>query len=401
MVERHLLTANFVDAATPPDHGEQWVSDTKLRGFGLRLWRCARGEGKAFAIRTIDKTGRSIRRTYDAEARNEYFLFGGPRPTLGAVVDRAREWAEDELCRAKGKPTLLEEEQALRKRIDKRLSKLTLDNLVQARFRGMEIRGLSEKYRLTIDKLYHQHVPANVRRTKISAIRPRVLNKIYRALREKPGVVRTLRAFLGQIINDMEFHSIPLSRAFYFARQFSAVSAPTSQHSFDGAAWVPEEVFDRIFVSLDHNREEWIQARFIRLLFEFNVPADRLMRAEWNHIAENYWYPWLENERKYWWRHARLIDDTITPLLKELRDRTRQEFSDSTFLFPSRLSSTGHIRTFETAWRRTASQCKVHETDFSSLVRFYQRHVVTPRRILAYRARHYGNFVQDLNAGAE
>ena len=109
MVERRLLTTSFVDAATPPENGERWISDTKLRGFGLRLWPSTHGEGKAFAIRTTDRKGRSIRMTYDAEARNEYFFGFDKKLSLGDVLDKAREWAKDELCRTKGRPTLQEE----------------------------------------------------------------------------------------------------------------------------------------------------------------------------------------------------------------------------------------------------------------------------------------------------
>src|SRR5580704_9760279 len=121
MVERRLLTATFVDSVTLPNRGERWIADTRLRGFGLRLWRSTGGEGKAFAIRAIDTKGRQIRRTYDGEARNEYFP-PHQRRTLGDALDSARDWAADELCRAKGRPTLREEEDDHRKRISKRLS---------------------------------------------------------------------------------------------------------------------------------------------------------------------------------------------------------------------------------------------------------------------------------------
>src|ERR1700678_936182 len=146
MVERRLLTTTFVDEAVPPDRGERWIADTKLSGFGLRLWRTTRGEGKAYAIRTVDHNGRNIRRTFNTEARTRYFSLYGERRTLGAVLESARKWAEDELCHAKGKPTLQNEEDDHWARFGKRLSKLTLDDLVQARFRGMKIRGLTEPY---------------------------------------------------------------------------------------------------------------------------------------------------------------------------------------------------------------------------------------------------------------
>jgi hypothetical protein len=79
MVERRLLTADFVNRATPPDLGERWIADTKLRGFGLRLWRTSSGEGKALAIRVVDTEGRSIRRTYvvKLETNTGHFTMAG------------------------------------------------------------------------------------------------------------------------------------------------------------------------------------------------------------------------------------------------------------------------------------------------------------------------------------
>lgn len=256
MVRRRLLTTDFVNSISPPAQGECWVADTKLRGFGLRLWKTTRGEGKAFAIRAIDSTGRQIRQTFDGKVRS-----------LGNIVDNAREWAIDELCRINGRPTLLEEEDEHRRRIDERISKLTLDDLVKAMLRGMEIRGLTEQYRDTLNKLYHKHLPLKIQQTKISKIRPRALAKIYRSLGETPGAAVKLRAFLGQIIKDVEFHSRPLLRAFYLARQLSGAQFHIPRRtfsSFEQSSRLPEELFDKLFESLDRNKSGWLQATWVQ-----------------------------------------------------------------------------------------------------------------------------------------
>ncbi len=388
MVQRRLLTTDFVKSISPPLQGERWIADTKLRGFGLRLWKTAGGEGKAFAIRAIDSTGRQIRRTWPLRLR---------RSTLGDVVDNAREWAIDELCRISGKPTLREEESEHRRRIDERISKLTLDDLVKARLRGMEIRGLTEQYRDTLDKLYHKHLPLKIRQTKISKIKPRALAKIYGSLGETPGAAVKLRAFLSQVIKDVEFHSRPLLRAFYLARQSSGTQFHIPRRtfsSFEQSSRLPEELFDKIFESLDRNKPSWLQARFIRLLFEFDVPADRLMKAKWEHFAERYWFLDLQSNREEWPPNAKLIDETIDTLLQDLRWRTEQDFPNSAFLFPSRLSSTGHIRSFQTTWVKAASECELECRNLKMLIRSYHWSVVFPRRRLAYHARNYGKLVQ-------
>ena len=254
MVERRFLTSDYINGATPPAHGERWIADTKLRGFGLRLWQTTRGEGKAYAIRVIDKQGRSIRRTYDSEARNAYWWPHRDRRSLGDVLEDARDWAADELCRAKGKPTLRQEEDNHRKRVSSRLSRLTLDDLVQARFRGMRVRGLTEQYIVTlIIKLYEQHIPSKLRQTKISKVKPHRLAIIFRLLKkQKPGSARTLRAFLGQIIKDVGLYSLPLYRAFYYDREFPA--PPRNAHSYRDERQFSKEVFAQIFDNLSRRR---------------------------------------------------------------------------------------------------------------------------------------------------
>jgi hypothetical protein len=397
MVERRLLTAAFVDSVTLPNRGERWIADTRLRGFGLRLWRSTGGEGKAFAIRAIDTKGRQIRRTYDGEARNEYWS-PHQRRTLGDALDSARDWAADELCRAMGRPTLREEEDNHRKRISKRLSKLTLDDLVQARFRGMRIRGLTEQYIVTLIAIYERHVPLKLRSTKISKVRPKALTKIFRSLSEKPGLARTLRSFLGQIIDDVGFHSRPLYRAFYFARE--ADPSLGLRHNYNTKRPVPKKLFDGIFESLNRVEKNWLQALFIRLLFEFDAPADRLMKAEWRHIANNRWYPWLRGERDYWWLHARPVNDTTEVVLRTLRNRSQREFGNSHFLFPSELSSIGHIRTFRGVWRLVASECEIDPSDLLPLIREYHW-PPTPLRRIVKDLRYYGKIVQDVAPSPE
>jgi hypothetical protein len=157
-------------------------------------------------------------------------------------------------------------------------------------------------------------------------------------LNEKPGSARTLRSFLGQVIKDAGFYCLPLQRAFYLDH---VPAIPRKPHPYDIKDQYSKEIFAKIFGLLERHETDWVQAHFIRLLFEFGVPADRLMKAEWRHIVDGRWYPWLQNERKYWRLHFRNVDNTISALLQKLRIRGKKEFGDSPFLFPSRLSSSG------------------------------------------------------------
>jgi hypothetical protein len=268
---------------------------------------------------------------------------------------------------------------------------------VQARFRGMKIRGLTEPYIDTLTTLYEQHVPNELRKTKVPKIKPAELATVYRSLQKKPGSARTLHAFLGQIIKDVRLHSSTLARAFYL--EGHAPLPARNDFRYYRSRQFPEKLFNDVFERLEGNQTSWVQASFIRLLFEFGAPADRLMKAEWDHIAEGRWYPWLKGERQFWWLHARIIDDITAKLLENLRIRGRQEFGDSVFLFPSRLSRTGHIRSFQNVWRPVAEECEVNSGDLTRLVRAYHGFEVSNR--VGAPTKHYGGIVQGVFRGSE
>ena len=45
-----------------PAHGERWIADTEVRGFGVRMWS-GNSKGKSYAIRVKDKNGKMVRET--------------------------------------------------------------------------------------------------------------------------------------------------------------------------------------------------------------------------------------------------------------------------------------------------------------------------------------------------
>src|ERR1041384_7478350 len=114
MVERKVLTAEFVNSTKPPASGERWIADVKLEGFGLRLWSTKSGGQKAFAIRTVGHNNKLIRKTFNETrtwATSLRFSYPHRRtPKYGDYIDDAREWARDEIDRQKGRATLQDEE---------------------------------------------------------------------------------------------------------------------------------------------------------------------------------------------------------------------------------------------------------------------------------------------------
>src|SRR5882757_10676330 len=99
MVERAELTAKLVFEIECPKAGERWIADTKVSGFGLRLWSTASGGRKAFAIRVSNLDSKKIRRTFDIDtaSRTKLDLAYSDRDDkfeLGEYLDEAREWAQ-------------------------------------------------------------------------------------------------------------------------------------------------------------------------------------------------------------------------------------------------------------------------------------------------------------------
>ncbi len=128
MVERRLLTQEYVDNIIPPSRGERWIADTSVRGFGLRLWRNGKTGGAAFAVRTTDANGKSFRRTFSPRANwNDSWLwdlqFSSNRPRfgkdmpLGIILEDARTWARRTIWEAKGRIQYEEPEISLEQEI--------------------------------------------------------------------------------------------------------------------------------------------------------------------------------------------------------------------------------------------------------------------------------------------
>ena len=67
MVQRAELSPELVFDLECPKMGELWIADTKVRGFGVRLWSTNSGGQKAFAVRTANLKGKIIRKTFDTE----------------------------------------------------------------------------------------------------------------------------------------------------------------------------------------------------------------------------------------------------------------------------------------------------------------------------------------------
>lgn len=358
MVERRILTPEFVDSATPPSNGERWVSDTKLRGFGLRLWATKSGGEKAFAIRVSDKDGRSVRRTFSLYYSSNYRIplsRGEYTYQLGDCIGDAREWARDEIDSMKGRLTIREEEEIRRKKAADRVKKIPLQRAAHSVIEGMRTNGLSEGYIDQVFKLFSNHIPAELQETSLSEVSPRAVADILVSSNISPGNTRVLRSFIGQIYERAgSFHG-PLHRfSRKMASEFWANWEDRYDTPFPELERLTETDYQRIFEKLDAENSKWQQALCIRLFFEFRAPLNRLMAAQWTQIRNGTWFPYRPDERVYWLADMVRIDGEAKTLLNRVLRLGQRDFGESRYWFPSRFGRKAeHIRTVDTIWRNT------------------------------------------------
>ena len=358
MVERRILTPDFVEAATPPSRGERWVSDTKLRGFGLRLWATKFGGQKAFAIRVSDRDGHSIRKTFsphNTAALRRSIWSGEFDYRLGEHLVDARVWARDEIDRLKGRPTVLEEDMLRRQVASARVKTLTLQTAAQSIITGMSSRGLSQAYIDRVDKLFALHIPTKLQETPLCEISPDVVANVLVDVAIPPGNIRILKSFVGQIYERAALFYGPLGRfPKEMSEDFWAKWEARYDVPFPELRHLTEADYQRVFERLEAETTMWQQALCIRLFFEFGAPLSQLMAAQWVQILKGTWFPYWPNQRVFWFESREPIDDQARSLLDCVSHYVRRDFDVSRYWFPSRFGRKAeHIRTVDTVWRYT------------------------------------------------
>jgi hypothetical protein len=158
MVRRAALSPKLVFNLECPKAGELWVADTTIRGFGVRLWSTASGGQKAFAIRTVTREGKLIRKTFDTYRawRTRYDFSYTDREDkfgLGEYLDDARNWARDEIDRVKGRLTGDEKTIIEHQSVGELVKSLPLGRAGEALLRGLRLTA-SQKYLDRLDKLF-------------------------------------------------------------------------------------------------------------------------------------------------------------------------------------------------------------------------------------------------------
>jgi hypothetical protein len=213
MRTKTLLTPDYVNAATPPENGERWISDSQVKGFGLRLWVSGNGGSKAFALRIRDVNGRIVRETFDQNDHSwdaELLGNGGlSKRSLGSSLDAARCWAQDRINVLKGG---LSRAQRRKRRYDKVASyigAMTFGEAEQRTLRRLERLGRKQNYIDQISFLLRK-VPVELRSSTLEKLDAKILAIAITQLH--PGQSRVLQSFVGQIYKRAARWHRPLNK---------------------------------------------------------------------------------------------------------------------------------------------------------------------------------------------
>ena len=372
MVERARLTKSIVDRAEPPIRGESWIADTQQRGFGLRLWRSPNGEaGKNYCVRVSDPRGKGVRRSLTYWEgyhlyRNQHiwdFDYRVP-PTVGDLIEIAREWARDAIDEIKERPTLRQQDAAQKAAGKQRAAALTLTNAVRAVISTLRQDGLSQAYCDQLDKLYSVNVPKNIGDKAACEV---ALDEVIEVLdATKPGNLRQLRPLLGRALDIPRRFGVRSAASSLRLRYIGRTVSNESDLPPQLKNW-SQDKFTSFVETFERYEEKWQQAFCLRFYLQFHAPLSQVMAARWDNLYESIYQPFLGADQpprkqlvwKYverWGRHE-ILRGSLLELLRTCRDRGESEVLGSSYWFPSRLGRTvGHIRSIDHVWRGALHQ---------------------------------------------
>lgn len=369
----NFLTKELVDSAVAPENGELWISDSEVRGLGLRIWSSNGRQGKAYCVRTKDARGRFIRRTLKWwELPRSYWRWvfydedDDRVPTLGDHVHHAREWARDEIDRLKGRPTLDQEERSQRARSAWQGRHITLARAAKAVLLNLQLGGRSLAYRDRLDKLFALYVPEPVKSKRLTRLTEEDLATVLRNPHLSYGNMRTLRPFLGKCVNITEQVKLRRHRSLWdFERNLEIEVTKIVNPMVD---WEVDSF--RNLISHLTTHAHWRQALCLALYFETREALESAMAAEWDQFKDVPYRSQLDAEegrfwRREWqlhgkggWRHQITVRaNRIFELVAHKRSTLAEA---SPYLFPSGYGRQfPHIRSVDHVWRDVIATCSV------------------------------------------
>jgi hypothetical protein len=377
MANKQRLTPELVDSLLPPEKGEVWISDTELKGFGLRLWAGKKGGNKAYAIRVRSKEGRIHREVFNPEWHrlSWYFPLDGNKKenvSLGRKLGGARHWAREKLAVVRGKATLAERRNLRYARAQIAVRRLTIQEMAERVLVALEKRGRKDAYVIALRKQFAT-LPASIRNSLLETIKSSDLAKAIANPPRTHGNIRLLQSFVGQIYTRACRWHYPLRElhekildGIYRLSQRRRVQYPKANRTL-------MKKIGKFLKYLEDDIVNWRPALAIRLQFATGAKLNPILSSYWGQYIDNYFYPYLPSQRKYWLVGMRRLSvDAIRILeLVSARGGTPSTQSEK-FLFQSVSgSATGHITTVYRYWKRVSQQFGFSNLSLSHVVKRY------------------------------
>ncbi len=361
MVQRRLLTAEFVNSVKSPQKGEQWIADTKIKGFGLRIF-ASNGIGKSFAIRVSDESGMAVRKTFDIYSSWTYrwgVREGGSEFEFGDFLEDARDWARNEIYRLKNLEFTAQEQSQQWQQTKRLVEEMTLKRAAEGLLNRMKMTDRTQGYVDRLGKLFTLWIPAELKATSLLEVTPPAMAQALVSPGLSWGNARVLRSFIGQIFERASDYGVWSEK---FKEELYKELRRRWKRDYNGSLPKLRELkqidYQKVFEFLETQEERWQQALCIRLYFEIRAPLSRLVRARWSRLYGGAWYPYLPSEKKYWFESREHLRDGTAKLIARINQLATRDFQESKFLFPSPdRNEDVPISTIESMWRRALREC--------------------------------------------
>lgn len=388
------LTKSLVDNAEAPIKGESWIADTKIRGFGLRLWRNSNGTAKkSYALRIKGLEGKSIRKTFSPylaqreiwekerwdewpKINNNTEYFTPDNISLGQLIHSARKWAQDEVDKIKGRKlygngftkivriTLDEELKQQNSQLQTRIQSYTFRKAKEIQLKRMKTRGVSQTYLDRLDGVFETYIPLELKTKNLFKIQKDEVRNALLAI-DKISNLKMLRPFIGQILDLPIPFGLRCQVSSYHMREISTPER-AGQHSIIEK---PKQL-KSLFEYLEKEEDKWQQAYCLRLYFLMTAPMSQIMAARWDQLQVNTYsrrsdgaflfdgLDWVYGKK---WSSSEPIRTIGFELLVKSKRRIKEQFAKSQYWFPSpsKHHEDNHIKSVNILWEQCLRDLKL------------------------------------------
>ncbi len=399
-MHRRLLTPEFVDGIMPPERGEIWIADTRVRGFGLRVWASKGPDFKAFAIRKNACSGGTIRKAFQPW-RDGYRLFWQRpdwaaitdecgRVRLGALLEEARDWARDETdivvgrrLSAQDQQALSDEHEQMRNHIGAVLSGRELGHLVEVLLRYGELRGWTEQYRDRLRHAFNLFDPDDkIRSMSVGELADGRIDGLIEQSNLSHANFRLLRSLLQTVFWNVHFLGGP-AMGDIVPDQFRLAAQTKLANKFSAHSEISRSDVDGLLKQLRTSASNWRPRCCIALKCCFRAPISKVLSGRWSQIVDDLWFPYSPNERTHWSSKYERIDQSALDWLRLARESAASEGIESDFWFPRVDNVELPISSVDRLWRSlqeaSASEA-ISLSKYASTVKDRMVHFEWPKR---------------------